>query len=105
MHRLAYQLNFTTLDNIRSDLRAVEAGDFHLGPNCWDQSLELSANGYTIYAFKITPGPIWSVRSPARSFALQSSRLEIKFSAQTNVNIRVAKLSQHRGQIEIDKYE
>ena len=68
--------------------------------NCCDLTPEDCANGYNIYAFKITPGPIGTVRSPPR---VGSARLEIKFPAQTTVNISVLLRFQHSAQIQIDK--
>ena len=81
---LAYQPNFVNGDYIRSYFGVLENLVFDIGPICWDQNPEEWANGYNIYTFKITPGPIGTVRSPAR---LGSSRLEIRFSAQTTANI------------------
>ena len=80
----------------------LEARGFDIGPNCRDLTPEEWANGYNIYAFKITPGTIGTVRSPAR---LGSSRLEIKFSAHTTGNITVHLLAQHSAEIQIEKYK
>ena len=63
-----------------------EALAIDIGPNCRDLTPEEWANSYNLYAFNLTPGPIGTVRSPAR---LGSDRLEIRFSAQTTVNISV----------------
>ena len=100
--RLAYQPNFAGRDYIRSYFVVLEALGFDIGPNCWDLTPEEWANGYNIYAFKITPGPIGTVRRPA---PLGAARLEIKFSNQTPENISVLLLSQHCPEIEIDKYK
>ncbi|KAF0139349.1 MAG: hypothetical protein FD143_3570, partial [Ignavibacteria bacterium] len=64
--RLAYQPNFTNRDYIRSYFGVLEALGFDIGPNCWDLTPEEWANGFNIYAFKITPGPIGTVRTPSR---------------------------------------
>ncbi|KAF0138562.1 MAG: Uncharacterized protein FD143_3645, partial [Ignavibacteria bacterium] len=98
--RLAYQPNFANQDYIRSYFGVLEALGYDIGPNCWDLTPEEWANGYNIYAFKITPCPIGTVRSPAR---LGSARLEIMFSARTTVNISVLLLSQHSAEIQIYK--
>ena len=76
--RLAYQPNFANQDYI-SYFGVLEALGFDIVPNCRVLTPEEWANGYNIYAFKITPGPIGTVRSPGR---LGSARLEIRFSAQ-----------------------
>ena len=93
---------FSNNDYIRSYFGVRIALGFDIGPNCWDLTPEEWANGYNIFAFKITPDPIGTVRSPPR---LGSARLEIKFSAQTTVNLSVLLLSQHSAEIQIDKYK
>ena len=60
-------------------------------------SLALSefANGYTLYAFKITDGPIGKGTFGQRSkSATASSRLELSFAAAVNENIKVILLYQ-----------
>ena len=99
---MAGKPNFVNRDYIRSYFGVLEAVGFDIAPNCWDLTPEEWANGYNIYAFKITPAPIGTVRSPAR---LGSARVEIKFSAQTIAKIRVPMLSQHRAEIKIYKYK
>ena len=99
--RLAYQPNFTNRDYSRSYFGVLEARGFDIGPNCWDLTPEELANDYNVYAFKITRGPIGTVRFAAR---LCSARLEIKFSEQIPANISVLLLSQHRAEIQIDMY-
>ena len=79
----------------------MEAIGFNLGPNSVDVIPEESGNGYNISAFKITPGPIRTVRSPVR---LGSAPLEIRFSSQTIVNISVLLFCLLRVAIQIDRY-
>ena len=100
IHRLAFQPNFTNRDYIRSYFGGLQALGFEIRPNSWDLTPAEWPNGYNIYGFKITHGPIGTVRSPAR---LGSARLEIRFSAQTTVNLSVLLLSQHSAEIQIDK--
>ena len=64
--RLAYQPNFANQDYIRCYFGVLEALGFDIGPTCWDLTPEEWANGYNIFAFKITPGPIGTVCSPSR---------------------------------------
>ena len=80
----------------------LEALGFDIGPNCLEVTREEWSNGYNNYAFKITPAPIGTVRSPAH---LGSARLDNKFSAQTTVNISVVLLSRHSAEIQIDRYK
>ena len=100
--RLAYQPDFANGDYIRSYFGVLEALGFDIGPNCWDLTPEEWANGYNIYAFKITPGPIGTVTTPARVGGI---RLEVKFAGATNGNICVLLLSQNCAEIQIDKYK
>ena len=70
-----------------------------LTPNEW-------ANGYTVYAFKVTDGPIGSGTGSPRSRANQGScRLEITFSQGNAENIKVVVLSESFGQLEFDQYK
>ena len=98
--RFANQPNSAGRDYIRSYFVVLEALAFDIGPNCWDLTPEEWAHGYNIYAFKITPGPIGTVRCPARFCAV---RLEIKVSNQTPDNVSVLMLSKHCADIQIDK--
>ena len=100
--RLAYQPDFANRDYIRSYFGVLEALGFDIGPNCWDLTPDEWANGYNIYAFKITPGPIGTVSTPARVGGI---RLELKFAVATNGNISILLLSQNCAEIQIDKYK
>ena len=100
--RLAYQQNFQTLDYISSYYGVLEALGFDIGPTCWDLTPAEWANGYNLYAFKITPGPIGSVHTPTR---VGSIRLSIKFAQATVANISVLLLSQQGAELQIDKYK
>ena len=100
--RSAYQPNFDEDDYIRAYYSVLEALGFDVGPHCLSICPFEWAHGYNIYAFKVTPGPIGSVRSPS---CVGSIRLEIKFSAGTTHNINVILLSQQSAEIQIDKYK
>ena len=100
--RLAYQQNFANIDYISSYYGVLEALGFDIGPTCWDLKPEEWANGYNLYAFKITPGPIGTVHTPTR---VGSIRLIIKFAAATGANINVLLLSQQSAEIQVDKYK
>jgi len=70
-----------------------------LTPNEW-------ANGYTLYAFKITDGRIGSGTTCSRSKANQGScRLKITFSAGNAENIKVIVYSESFGQLEFNEYK
>ena len=100
--RLAYQPDFANRDYIRSYFGVLEALGFDIGPNCWDLTPEEWANGYSLFSFKITHGPIGTVCTPPR---VGSIRLEIKFGRATQGNITIVLLSQNSAEIQIDKYK
>ena len=80
----------------------LEALGFDIGTSCWDLTPSEWANGYNLYAFKITPGPIGTVHTPAR---VGSIRLDIKFTNATTANINILLLSQQGAEIQIDKFK
>ncbi|KAF0143202.1 MAG: hypothetical protein FD143_3449 [Ignavibacteria bacterium] len=80
----------------------MEALGFDTGPICWDLTPEEWANGFNIYAFKVTPGPIGIIRTPIR---VGSIRLTLKFAQATAANINVLLSSQQPAEIQIDKYK
>lgn len=100
--RIALQADFANADYIRAYFGVIEALGYDVGPNCWDLTPAEWANGYTIWAFKLSPGPIGTVKSPSR---VGSARLEIKFAAATAQNITYILLSQQPAEVQIDKYK
>ena len=71
----------------------------NLSPTEWD-------NGYTLYAFKITDGPIGpGTYDPRSKSATGSARLEISFAAGVNENIKVIVYYQMVGRIEFDQHK
>ena len=74
-----------------------------------DKSVSLTpsewANGYTLYAFKITDGPIKpGTYCPRSKSATGSARLEVSFAAAVNENIKVVLLYQMLGRLEFDPF-
>ena len=74
-----------------------------------DQSVSLTpfewANGYTLYAFQITDGPIGPGTYGGRSkSATGSARLEVSFAAAVNENIKMILLYQMLGRLELDRF-
>ena len=100
--RLAYQPNFEEGDYIRSYFGVLEALGFDVGPICWDITPEEWEEGYNLYAFKVTPGPIGMVKTPSR---VGSIRIELRFAAATTFNINILLLSQQGAELQIDKYK
>ena len=75
-----------------------------------DKSISLtpseSANGYTLYAFKITDGRIWSGTIGHRSKSTTGSAyLEVSFAARENENIKVIVYYQSPGSIEFYQFK
>ena len=73
-----------------------------MGPNCWDLKPAEWANGYTIFAFKVTAGPIGTVRTPSRVGAI---KLDLKFANAITTNIQVILLSQQSAEVQIEQYK
>ena len=62
------------------------------------------ANGYTVYAFKITDSSIGpGTYGPRSKFGTGSARLEVSFAAAVNINIKMVLLYQILGRIEFDR--
>ena len=75
-----------------------------------DKSVNLTpsewANGYTLYAFKITDSPIGpGTYGPRFKSATGSARLEIFFAKAVNKNIKVVVFYQMLGRIEFDQFK
>ena len=75
-----------------------------------DKSVNLTpsewANGYTLYAFIITDGPIKpGTYGPQSKSATASTRLEILFAAGVNENIEMIVYYQMLGRIEFDQHK
>ena len=96
----AYQPDFANNDYIS----AYQTMLAHLGYDNGNNMIDLTpyewANGYTIFAFKLTPGPIGLVRTPQRT---GTCNLEAKFRQATTYNVSLIVLAQFPGTIEIDR--
>ncbi|KAF0151263.1 MAG: hypothetical protein FD188_3456 [Ignavibacteria bacterium] len=100
--RIAYQPNFAAEDYLNTYYGVLEALGFDNGPSCWDLTPEEWSAGYNPYAFKVTPGPIDTIRTPIR---VGSIRLSLKFAAATQANINILLSSEQPAEIQIDKYK
>jgi hypothetical protein len=100
--RIPYQPNFATGEYISEYLTVLRALGQDNGPTCWNLTPSEWANGYNLYAFKLTPGPIGTVRSAAR---VGSVRLILKFANATGVNITVIMYAQQYGEHQMDKFK
>ncbi len=100
--RIPLHPDFAKSDYIREYVKVLEALNMDIGPFCWDLTPEEWANGYTIWAFKITPGPIGSVRSVPRTGTI---RLEAKFGGATDAILNLVLLSQKPAEIQFDQFK
>ena len=100
-----YTSNFATGQYIKAYSTFLQELECDIG----DKSVNLTpsewANGYSLYAFKITDGPIGPGRyGPRFKSATGSARLEVSFAAAENENIKVVLLYQMLGRIEFDRF-
>lgn len=103
--RYSYTPNFNTNQYTKdyfqflSQLK-LDKGDksVALTPNEW-------ANGFTLYSFQITDGPIGSgAHSPRSPISTGKIRLSIGFSAANNASIKVILFSQSVGHLDFNQY-
>ena len=103
--REGYTPNWTTGAYIRDYLLFQNQLGFGKGDKCVNLTPIEWSDGFTIYAFKITDGPIGSGTEGPRSKSTTGSvRLEIGFSAAQNRNIKVIVLYQMLGVLEFDQF-
>ena len=100
-----YTPNFATAQYIQAYSTFLQ----ELECDTCDKSVSLTpsewANGYTLYAFKITDGPIVpGTYGPRSKSATGSARLEVSFAAAVNENIKVVLLYDMLGRIEFDRF-
>ena len=78
---------------------------FGKGDKCVNLTPTEWSDGFTIYAFKITDGPVGpGTEGPRSKSTTGSIRLEIGFSAAKNRNIKVIVLYQMLGVLEFDQF-
>ena len=78
-----------------------------LGYDTGDKCAQISptewANGYTLFAFKLTPGPIGSgVAGPRTHAKSGNARLELSFAQPTQENIKIVLMYQSPAVLEVD---
>ena len=99
--RVALEPNFTSGDYLREYMYTLESLGYDLGDHMIDISPAEWSNGFTIYVFKVTPGPTGSVRTASRTGYIN---LDIKFGTATPRNLSAILLGSRPSAIEIDKY-
>ena len=100
-----YTLNFATRQYITAYSTFLQELECGTGDKSVSLTLSEWANGYTLYAFKITDGPIGpGTYGPRSKSATESARLEVSFTAAVNKNIKVVLYYQMLGRIEFDQF-
>ena len=83
----------------------IKAFDMHNGDRCINLTPEQWANGYNMYAFKCTEGPIGPGTVGPRSRSDTGSvTLEFDFETPPAANLKLIIMSQSLGVMEIDQY-
>jgi hypothetical protein len=78
---------------------------FDQGDRCANITPEEWANGFNLYSFKITDGPIGSGTLGPRSHSeTGNARLEVDFETAPTNNLKLIIMHQHLGIIEVDEY-
>ena len=100
-----YTPNFTTKQYNESYTTLLSQLKLNKGDKCLALTPEEWANGFTLYAFQVTDGPIGSgANSPRSAISTGKLRLSIGFSAANTTSIKVILLSQSIGFIDINHY-
>ena len=103
--RGGYTPNFANWQYLKAYMTFLQELECDTG----DKSISLTpsewANGYTLYAFKITDGPIGpGTYGPRSKSSTGSARLEVSFAAPVNENIKVIVYYQMLGRLEFDQF-
>ena len=100
-----YTPNFANGRYTKDYMTFLEQFECDTGDKCISLTPAEWANGYNLYAFKITDGPIGpGTIGPRSKSATGSARLEVAFAAAPNENIKVILVYQMLGRFEFDKY-
>ena len=103
--RSGYTPNYANGIYMQKYITIQEQLGYDIGDKCVALTPDEWANGYTIYAFKITDGPIeYSLAGPRSSAIAGNISLELAFNPATNKNIKVILLYQMCAVFKIDRY-
>ena len=95
--------NFANGNYIKNYVTIQKQLGYDKRDKCVNLTLTKWANGYTIYDFKVTDGPIGSGTEGPRSRSTTGSfRLEVGFAAPQNTNIKVIIIFKNLGDLEFD---
>jgi hypothetical protein len=99
--KVALSPNYRNGDYIREYMVNLAEMGYDTGPNCLDLTPAEWTRGFHFVVFKLTPGPIGTIRTPARAGV---ANLEVKFGTATPHNISMICMEQHDAALEIDKF-
>jgi hypothetical protein len=105
--RLPYQPNFDNASHeyMTEYLQFQEQCGFAFGDKCVLLTPEQWAHGYTVFAFKVTDGPIGPGDISPRSRSSEGNiKIELNFARETPNNIKLIILSESPGILEIDQF-
>ena len=103
--RSGYTPNYVNGIYMQEYITFQEQLGYDIGDKCVALTPDEWANGYTIYAFKVTDNPIGCGSEGLRSSAIAGNiSLELAFNPATNENIKVILLYQMFAVLEIDRY-
>lgn len=103
--RYGYTPAFAT-NNYNKDYLSFQAQlGFANGERCVNLTPEQWSNGFTLYAFKLTDGPIGSGTVGPRSHSSTGSvRVEFEFEVAPTANLKLIVMSQTLGILEVDQF-
>lgn len=103
--RYGYTPNFTTKTYMKDYFTFQGQLGYDTGDKCVNITPVEWSNGYTLYAFKLTDGPIGSGTVGPRSHSESGSvRLEFDFETAPTANLKLIIMYQMLGVIEIDQF-
>ena len=103
--RYSYTPNFGTKQYAKDYTQFLAQLKLDKGDKCVALTPDEWANGYTLYSFQITDGPIGSgAHSPRSAISTGKMRLSIGFSEANNASIKVILFSQSVGFLDFNQY-
>ena len=100
--KVALEPNFAKAGSyLREYMYTLDSLGYDTGQHIFDLTPVEWANGFTIFAFKLTGGPLGTIRAAPRTGVV---RLSLKFSQATARNISAIVMAEQPATLEIDKY-
>ena len=103
--RLGYHPDFEKQDYMQDYITFQDQLGFMIGDKCACVDPSAWMDGFTIFVFKITDGPIGPGDISPRSRSVEGNiRLEIDFAKPVQESLKIVLLSESPGIIEIDQF-